>query len=343
MAVMWKIQQGNLVAVQKGKLAQEAQIEDWVANDPSILGLDVLIFGRQVSTAHGGRIDLLGLNRDGDVMIIELKRDKTPREVVAQALDYASWVRNLTAKDIYDIAIGYLGTPLALAYNDHFSRPLPETLNANHGMLIIASELDPSSRRIVEYLNEEYRMNINTAFFNIFNDGQQEYLTADWLIDQQEATERADERTKAPWTGVWYVNVGEGAHRNWEDCLKYGFLAAGGGRVYSRPLERLSPGDKIYAYQKGAGYVGYGVVERAEVMAKDFQVKGKPLLSLPLHANMARLGEPEEDAEHVVAVKWVKTFPIKEAKTFKGMFANQNIVCKLRDEQTIEFLKREFS
>ena len=28
-------------------------------------------------------------------MLIELKRDKTPREIVAQALDYASWMEKL--------------------------------------------------------------------------------------------------------------------------------------------------------------------------------------------------------------------------------------------------------
>ena len=32
--------------------------------------------------------------------IIELKRDRTPRDVVAQALDYASWVRGLHYEDI---------------------------------------------------------------------------------------------------------------------------------------------------------------------------------------------------------------------------------------------------
>jgi hypothetical protein len=44
-----------------------------------------------------------------------------------------------------------------------------------------------------------------------------------------------------------------------------------------------------------------------------------------------------------VGVEWRKTFPLSEAKTFVGVFANQNIVCKLRQTATVDFLRREFS
>jgi hypothetical protein len=40
--------------------------------------------------------------------------------------------------------------------------------------------------------------------------------------------------------------------------------------------------------------------------------------------------------------KLEKPFSLSEAKTFKAAFANQNIVCKLRHEETVSFLIREF-
>jgi hypothetical protein len=43
--------------------------------------------GRQVITI-GGRIDLLGNNAEGNLTIVEFKRDRTPRDIVAQALGY---------------------------------------------------------------------------------------------------------------------------------------------------------------------------------------------------------------------------------------------------------------
>jgi RecB family endonuclease NucS len=54
-----------------------------------------MLIGRQESTGMGGRIDLLGVAPDGALVLIELKRDRTPREVVAQAIDYAVWVEKL--------------------------------------------------------------------------------------------------------------------------------------------------------------------------------------------------------------------------------------------------------
>ncbi|MGE0117035.1 MAG: hypothetical protein AB7S71_09390 [Dongiaceae bacterium] len=48
-------------------------------------------------------------------------------------------------------------------------------------------------------------------------------------------------------------------------------------------------------------------------------------------------------AEYVIGVDWLKTYPVGEAKTFDGAFANPNIVCRLRDPRTIDFLKQAFS
>jgi len=168
-------------------------------------------------------------------------------------------------------------------------------------------------------------------------------LTTDWLLDQSEVAERSETKAKGPWSGLWYVNVGEGPHRSWNDMQRYKFIGAGGGEQYSRPLSRLHPGDRIVAYQRGAGYVGYGIVTAPPVIASDFQTENGPLLEQPLEQpGMARPGEGESRAEYVVGVDWIKTVPITEAIWSDGLFANQNIVCKLREPKTIEFLREQF-
>ena len=43
-----------------------------------------------------------------------------------------------------------------------------------------------------------------------------------------------------------------------------------------------------------------------------------------------------------MGIEWRKAFETNQAKWFKGGFANQNIVCKLRDEATVDFLIAEF-
>jgi len=96
---------------------------------------------------------------------------------------------------------------------------------------------------------------------------------------------------------------------------------------------------------KGKGYVGYGEVARAAVPITEFETEdGKPLLEQPLQAPSAgaNAGDPEL-SEWAIGIQWEKALDREEAKWFKGAFANQNIVCKLRDPKTLEFLQQEFS
>jgi hypothetical protein len=339
---LYQVLGADLIPLQRTRLATEDQLEDWIARNPRSFGLNVLICGRQVATAHGGRIDLLALDRDGNVTIIELKRDRTPREIVAQVLDYASWVRKLSPKDINEIAVEYLTNSLSASFESFFGESLPEKLNSSHSMLIVASEFDDASRRIVEYLSDEYGVSINTAFFNVFQHNGNMLMATDWLIDQEQVVEKARARKELPWSGWYYVNVGE-PDRSWEDERRHGFLAAGGGSQYSGKLRKLQPGDPVFAYQKGKGYVGYGLVAQPSVPASDFEVNGKRLFDLPLEepALKHQAGDPEMQ-EYAVGVDWKRTYPVTEAKWADGLFANQNIVCRLTHPATIEFLKKHF-
>jgi hypothetical protein len=343
MTTLYKVESGKLKNVERSTLPNENMIELWIAENPKIIGLDVLVIGTQVSTDFGGRIDILAIDREGDLTVIELKRDKTPRDIVAQILDYASWVSTLTTRRVHEIAKSKMSKKLEDAFNEFFEAPLPENLNENHSLVIVASEFDPSSRRIVEYLAEKHGISINSVFFNVFKNSGEIYLTTDWLLDQQEVVERSETRTKAPWSGYWYVNAGEDHNRSWEDMRKYGFIGAGGGRFYSKRLDQLKVGDQVFAYQKKCGYIGYGHVAKEACLAKDFEIDGVPLLSQPLiQPNLGHDQDNPEYAEYVVGVKWHKTYPLSDGKAFQGAFANQNIVCKLRDPATVQFLKNIF-
>jgi hypothetical protein len=147
------------------------------------------------------------------------------------------------------------------------------------------------------------------------------------------------------WAGDWFVHVGEGKTRAWADCVKYGFISAGQGVKYSDPLKRLEVGSTIHAYMAGLGYVGLGKVVQKATPIKDFTIgpENTPLLEVELQAENP--GENSNNlalSEWVVGVKWLKTFPKEQARRFVGAFANQNVVCKLRNKATLEFLRKEF-
>ena len=102
---IWQILKDNqLDEVSKTKLELEKRIEQWIERDSSVLSDGVFIIGRQVPTDFGGFIDLLCLDADANCVIVELMRDKTPREITAQALDYASWVKDLSSDRITAIS-----------------------------------------------------------------------------------------------------------------------------------------------------------------------------------------------------------------------------------------------
>ena len=122
----------------------------------------------------------------GDVSL-ELKRDKTPRLITAQILDYASCVASFSHDDVTEIGSKYLGGDLEDAFREKFELELPETLNANHRMLVVGSEIDVSSERIIRYLSDEHGVNINAATFQYFRqpDGT-ELLARVFLIEPSE-------------------------------------------------------------------------------------------------------------------------------------------------------------
>lgn len=68
---LWDVEENQLTEIQSGPLDLERRLEDWLEQDISILGEDLLIIGRQVLTDFGHYIDLLGLDRNADLVVLE--------------------------------------------------------------------------------------------------------------------------------------------------------------------------------------------------------------------------------------------------------------------------------
>ena len=106
----------------------EQWIEDWLADDISVLDPNLLVIGRQVRTSFGGAIDLLCMDGEGNLVVVELKRGQTPRDVTSQALEYSSWVKDLEFDEIKGIADSYprIAGTLETAFREKFGSELPD-------------------------------------------------------------------------------------------------------------------------------------------------------------------------------------------------------------------------
>ena len=159
-----------------------------------------MVIGRQIETDFGGIIDLLCLDKNGDTVIIELKRDKTPRDITAQVLDYASWIKDLSHSTINEIYEKYTNGKKILEeeFKGKFGEELPDTLNSEHKMMIVASEIDSSSERIINYLSDSYGIDINAATFQYFKDeNNNEFLSRVFLIEPSEVEYKTKTKTSS--------------------------------------------------------------------------------------------------------------------------------------------------
>ena len=165
---VWQISNKQITAIEENSFAAEHlehELENWIVQSPEILGDDLLIIGRQQSVDNVGILDLLAVNSLGELSVVELKRDKAPREAVAQALDYASWLDATSEAEILEIAEHYLQRPLDEAFAERFSgTEMPVIAPQNHRILLVCSKLDASAERIINYLAQRYSVNINAIF-----------------------------------------------------------------------------------------------------------------------------------------------------------------------------------
>ncbi len=107
-----------------GKPGKEEHIEDLLLRYPGLLNFDafdlsissndeVLIVSQQPISSNRKRADLLGVHRDGSLVVIEIKRDAEDAKgrsesLEFQALRYAAASRKLTASDVVGLFKNYL-------------------------------------------------------------------------------------------------------------------------------------------------------------------------------------------------------------------------------------------
>lgn len=114
---MFKVnQQANRITPVKVKqfgelgFTERKHLQEWLAHQPDALGEELLVIQKEFDgfDETRERLDLLALDKDGNLVIIENKLDDSGRDVVWQALKYASYCASLTKAQIIDIFQQYL-------------------------------------------------------------------------------------------------------------------------------------------------------------------------------------------------------------------------------------------
>ena len=120
---------------------EREHLQEWIAKNPACLNEELLIIQKEFSGFNdtNERLDLLALDKQGNLVIIENKLDDSGRDVTWQVLKYASYCSSLSTDDIIKIFNSYLGDNSAKEkFEDFFeSEDYEEKLNAGNSQRIM--------------------------------------------------------------------------------------------------------------------------------------------------------------------------------------------------------------
>jgi hypothetical protein len=91
-------------------ILERQDIEKWVENYPDILGEELLILTTEYDKFDktDERLDLLAIDKEGNLVVVELKRDDSGKTVELQAIKYAAYCSTLTLSEVSKLFQQYL-------------------------------------------------------------------------------------------------------------------------------------------------------------------------------------------------------------------------------------------
>jgi len=177
----------------ESKILERENIEEWIRKNPETLGEELLIIGHEYDKFEtNDRLDLLAIDKDGKLVIVEIKRDKTGSNVEFQCLKYCSYCSQLEPSDVIEVYNEYLkknkinDEPVE-SIIDFLELPsdnedtINEILNNGQRFIIIGKEID---RRILSVCAWLYENGIDVKCLSIkpFINNNELYIDIDQII-----------------------------------------------------------------------------------------------------------------------------------------------------------------
>jgi len=197
----WEIINGELneikTSLAENNRKEKDDLEKWIKTNSKILGDDILVFGEQVWTKSGS-LDYLGIDNSGNLVIVELKRDKLARDVLAQAIDYASDVANWDTDKLNEICLSFSGNSLEDQISEKFENVEMKDLVINKAqrILLVGFSIDEALSRMVEWLSSKYDLGINAIILNyVVTSSGNELLSRTVIIPEEVEKEKTNKKT----------------------------------------------------------------------------------------------------------------------------------------------------
>jgi len=117
-------------------------IQEWIEKTSAILGEELLVIAKELPLPSGIRLDLLSVDKQANLVVIELKRDESGRDVEWQAIKYASYCSNFLPDEIFTYYAQHLQSDTdeaQLAIEEFIDAELDD-LNQSQRIILVAKE-----------------------------------------------------------------------------------------------------------------------------------------------------------------------------------------------------------
>ena len=307
----------------------EKNIENWMATEPKLLFSNpdaVLIIAQEIS----GEVmaDLLAVDSQGNLIIIEIKRDWSDRNTVGQILDYAALLASWEYEDFNDRwkkDKGRNAGDLFEEFKNFSENPdfRKDEFLQQRRFFILASSVDESMKRIIKWLSDVYNVPIDYVPFQFYENNGQVFLQIS-EIDIQSII------PKGSWSGDWFFNTnetyGKGAYQkmfNQSVIAVYGY--PNGQEILNRP----EPGERVFAYINRRGIAAVGIIGERDAFSSGSIFGKENEQEFNRNVTWETIVEIDEAVKPAESSQWGYNLPIRS--TLCKMY-HKTIAQKIADE-----------
>jgi hypothetical protein len=255
-------------------LPRELELENYLINtidseikilDESVFGEPLLLISNQVRTAKNKRADILALDRSGNSVIIELKRNEGRLGVETQALQYLADFSSYKGKNFLkqfskkngiteETILGFIGGKTSI-----------DEINSRSRVILVARGFDETIFSLGEWLSKN-----GVAFrcirYTPIEIASRKMISFSIAFDHSpEGIYRLSFSSRAREPGIFWHNIASSDQAWWKFLRNKGQLPAcfenSPGDQGETILNRYIKGDKIIAYARGHGALGWGLVK----------------------------------------------------------------------------------
>lgn len=199
-------------------ITERYDLQRMICNSPDVffkeMSEDILLIGEEVKpTEHvDNRIDLLGIDRDGNVVVIELKRGSNKLQLL-QALSYAAMMSDWQPEDIASQYKSFRKINEPEEGIEQFIAEDIDSLNSAQRIILIAEDYDYEVLVTAEWLTNFYGVNIKCYRLGISKESNgNEYMACTCIFPPPEISQHVTKRGRKKASTTDYPN-------DWDDVF----------------------------------------------------------------------------------------------------------------------------